>query len=588
MRWAGLVLATALETTLLAGCTGLPEEGPVVEAPPPSATEDDQPTFIDARPPQPNASAVEIVTGFLDAMTAYPVQVAVAKEFLATEVRASWDPGRETRIYADSLLPEGGSLQIEVQLSGVNVLDERGAWQGAVPFDQQELRFEMVRDPGDGDEWRIADPPNALIVPETWFGDRYEQVSLYFFEPTSSILVPEPIYVSTFSDTVASELVSALLEGPPPELQGVVRSEIPPGLGLVLSAPVADGLADITLAGGTTTPPSPERLELMLAQLAWTLRQVEGVEAFRLTIEGEPVQLPGGVTRFSVDEGLLYAPTGYQSSALLYGLEDGLLVSGQAQSLTPTSGPFGIEDYGLRSVAVDLDGESVVGVTSDGTTLLGAAVAAATPEGQQVNTLLSGATDLLRPAWDHEGRIWYVDRAPTGAVVGYLDPSGTSRVLEVDGVTGEDVRTLLVSRDGTRLVALLEDAAGDQVVAVRVEHDVRGDVRRTGAPIRLRPEDGARLQLKDIAWNSAATIAYLKPVSEENFEVATIAVDGAPTGLSSTNILGRVRALAGSPSPGQSLFAVVAPGVATGASLSDLTSGSTPLDPDVRAVVYPG
>ena len=44
-------------------------------------------------------------------------------------------------------------------------------------------------------EWRIAKAPDALIVPRTWFAPRFRQVSLYFFDPTGQILVPEPVFV---------------------------------------------------------------------------------------------------------------------------------------------------------------------------------------------------------------------------------------------------------------------------------------------------------------------------------------------------------------------------------------------------------
>ena len=50
----------------------------------------------------------------------------------------------------------------------------------------------MVMEDG---EWRIDAAPDALIVPEDWFETRYRQVSLYFFDPTASILAPEPVFV---------------------------------------------------------------------------------------------------------------------------------------------------------------------------------------------------------------------------------------------------------------------------------------------------------------------------------------------------------------------------------------------------------
>ena len=78
-------------------------------------------------------------------------------------------------------------------------------------------------------EWRIAEAPDALIVPETWFDDSASaQVSLYFFDPTARILVPEPVFVPR-GEQLAISLIQALLPGPGAELAGSSRSFIPPG-----------------------------------------------------------------------------------------------------------------------------------------------------------------------------------------------------------------------------------------------------------------------------------------------------------------------------------------------------------------------
>ena len=90
---AVLLLALALAVS---GCVRMPESGPVVETRSGGALNDEQGIFIDPRPPQPGASAPDIVKGFLDAMTATPIQTNVAKQFLAKDAQASWNPQRRT------------------------------------------------------------------------------------------------------------------------------------------------------------------------------------------------------------------------------------------------------------------------------------------------------------------------------------------------------------------------------------------------------------------------------------------------------------------------------------------------------------
>ena len=62
-------------------------------------------------------------------------------------------------------------------------------------------------------------PPDALMVPRVWFEEPVPAASLYFFDPTARILVPEPVFVPG-GDQVASSLVNGLLAGPAPTLAG--------------------------------------------------------------------------------------------------------------------------------------------------------------------------------------------------------------------------------------------------------------------------------------------------------------------------------------------------------------------------------
>ena len=152
---------------------------------------------------------------------------------------------------------------------------------------------------------------------------------------------------------------------------------MPPGLKVSVGVAVSDeGIADIPLTGdaGQLTP---NAVELMMAQLAWTLRQEPAVEGIRVSIDGEPVALPGGVSSYRVDGGAEYDPAGFHASPLLYGLQDGRVVSGAASGLVPVDGPLGSDGYGLRSLGVDLTASAAAGVTG------GRYVGRGRPPGQQ-------------------------------------------------------------------------------------------------------------------------------------------------------------------------------------------------------------
>ncbi len=412
-KQALVAVTTAAVLLGAAGCVRMPESGPVVGTGSEGRADDLPGVFIDPKPPEPGANPADIVTGFLDAMTATPLQTNAAKQFLTRDAQAAWTPEAETITYSEASPPRGG-LRVSVTLGGARHLDGRGAYLGRLPAEDRSLTFPMASEDG---EWRIARAPDALIVPDSWFEQRFRQVSLYFFDPSGQILVPEPVFVPR-GEQLATALTSALLRGPGPALEDISRSFIPEGLSFGLSVPVSEeGVADLALRGfsGRLTPDASEQ---MLAQLAWTLRQEPAIQELRVSVGGQRITLSGGESLFDVDQqGAEYDPTVLGASTLLYGLRGGRLVSGTPDSLAPVDGPMGVSRLGVRSVAVDLTADQVVGVSAGGDSLLRTSVR---NQSDRVESVVSGARGLLRPAWDFNDRVWLVDNGPGGARVSYL------------------------------------------------------------------------------------------------------------------------------------------------------------------------
>jgi hypothetical protein len=556
----------------------MPESGPVVGAGSEGQADEPPGVFIDPKPPAPGANPADIVTGFLDAMTATPIQTNAAKQFLTRDAQAAWTPENETITYSEASPPRGG-LRVSVDLGGARHLDGRGSYLGPLPADERSLTFPMASEDG---EWRIARAPDALIVPESWFDQRFRQVSLYFFDPSARILVPEPVFVPR-GEQLATALTSALLRGPGPALEGISRSFIPEGLSFGLSVPVSEeGVADLSLRGysGRLTPDASEQ---MLAQLAWTLRQEPTIQELRVSVGGRQITLSGGESLFNVDQqGAQYDPTVFGASTLLYGLRDGRLVAGPPDSLAPVDGPMGVSRLGVRSVAVDITADRVVGVSADGSDVLMASVR---NQSDRVESVASGARRLLRPAWDFSNRVWLVDNGPGGARVSHLSGDGPVEV-RVPGVSGHRVTHFTVSRDGSRLVAVVRGARGDRVMISRVVHDAQGRVVEVERATHIAWEGDSRLEVRDIGWSSATSVAVLHRLARQLYQVRTISVDGSPPGPDSllTTLPGKVTGLVASPEQSESLFAITRTG------LLDLTQDApeATLDPRIRSLDYVG
>ena len=520
----------------------MPDSGQVHSADTPGDSSDAEASSIDALPPAPGAPPADIVKGFIDAMSAWPIQIGVAREFLTQEAAGAWNPDQGTITFEEAFSPQVSGNVATVQLSEAEGLDASGAWQGDLSAEQEQLTFHLATEDG---EYRITDPRDALIVQASWFAQRFTQVSLYFFDRTGRILVPEPVFVPR-GDQLASTLINRLLE-PEAYLQGISRSYLPT-VDAGLSVPVSDeGVAQVDLGGSNSGRPNSDDLARMLAQLGWTLRQVPGIRALRVSIGGEEVRPPGGDAEYAVTEGSQYDPAGSGANRLLFGLRDGAMVYGEPDSIDPADGPFGEPGAGLRSVSVNLDASTAVGVSADGTALLSAPVR---DNAEAQPTTIARGTDLLPPAWDFTGRLWVVDNTATGARVAFR-LNGPLHTVEVPDVSGRQVRAFLISRDGTRFVAVVRGRDGaqvrDQIRAGRIHYDDQGMV--TGArSVRGIPVEGVEsVKISDIAWTSPTSIIVVRPISGVTSEVSTVPVDGAPAESLSTSVTGRVLELAASP-----------------------------------------
>ena len=214
--WAALAAACLV----LTGCgVAMPHSGPVRETTLAGSDRDELPPNIDPPRPTKGASREEIVAGFLDAMTATPaVRTSVAREYLTKEASDTWQPSGML-IYREPLSPRGNN-PIEQQFIDAYRTDARGAWLGPATAAQATVEFPMELEDG---EWRISQPPPNLLVPQTWFEPGSAQVSLYFFDPSHTMLIPEPVFVPR-GPQFASALVTRCWPGPPTSSPGWSRA----------------------------------------------------------------------------------------------------------------------------------------------------------------------------------------------------------------------------------------------------------------------------------------------------------------------------------------------------------------------------
>ena len=517
----------ALLGLVLAGCVSLPQSGGVQSGPDQEQAEpSDAPFDYTPDGPSPGAAPVDIVGGYLLAMQATPLSTAVAREFLTDEASKAWDPEKGTVVYGSSSLTDKGRA-VGLSLSETVQLDGRGEWLGNTT-DRRGLQhtLRLVRDRG---EWRISNPTDALIVPQAHFETRFAQYFLYFFDRSAQVLVPEPVYLPRGEQT-PTLLVRGLLRGPALGLRGAPRTIFPPRTELDdLSVLVSDnGTAEVPLSEEILDL-DDEQANMALGQLSWTLRQVPGLETMRVTVDGSPLDLPGEGVDQDVQAWPELDPSVSWASHELFGIRDGHVVSRAGTQERRIDGLFGAEDSGLRSIGVDLPADQVAGVSDDGSRVL---VAPRSPEPGKVpsaadaTVIASGATNLLPPVWDIYGQVWLLDRTRGGGTLTVVR-SGVARTVEAPGLTGERIKAFVVSRDGTRLVAVVNDRRRDRLVLTRILRRNDGTVRGLSSTTPLSIRALGVKRIRDLAWRTPGSLALLTGPTPGLSQVVVATIDGS-------------------------------------------------------------
>lgn len=526
-----LVAGAALLATLMASaCSPLPDSGPVEvgAAPPPSASA----APFDFNPPGPihGADREEIVLGFLRALQATPVDTQVAEEFLTAEAADFWRPDQRTIVYAGNRVVRepGRSAEVELRLDDSFELDRTGRWVGAGRGQSdgadgdgagRTLEFRLAKEDG---EWRITAPPDALVIPESHFETRYREYYLPFFDATGSVLVPEAVYLP-WGVQAPTMLVAGLLAGPPDAGQAVERTFFPSSTRLGVGVPVRDdGVAEVPLSRHVAEL-GEEQLELAMAQLAWTLGQASEISSFRVTVDGTPIELPGGRDTIDVDAYPQYASSIASASTDLFGIRGGTVVQLVGESEIDAA-VLPRAHRRPRSLGIDLAGQQFAVVTRDGDQVV--LLPRATESASRPPTVYRGA-DLMRPMWDHTGRLWMLDRTSRGPDL-VVHHFGRSRRLSLTGLGGTRVLAAALSRDGTRLVAALAGSApaGDRLVMMRVVRQASGAPVRLTAPQQLPTPQPLR-RVQDVGWRDPSTLAVLTRPSRTTSQVVLASADGS-------------------------------------------------------------
>ncbi|GMA27971.1 LpqB family beta-propeller domain-containing protein [Arenivirga flava] len=469
-RWRRLVALLALVGLLATGCAAIPDSGPVEAGPPIEAGDETEQQFIPNGPTE-GADQEAVLRGFVAAATGSQDDYATAREFLTDDAAAQWDP-RASVLILDPASPvvsrvDEAALQYTVRVAAD--VDASGVYSESETAESTSLYYRFTQVDG---EWRIAEPPSGIVLAGSSFLSLFTPRTLYFFAPGYEYLVPDVRWFPQRDGggSGSTRVVSELLAGPAAWLRGAVLSAFPEGTSLspVNAVTQTEGVATVDLSTEALAA-STGQLARMRQQLAASLsRSSPGISQVAITVDQQPVTIS--------DEGVeaaVLAPSAADTRSLVRTADAlGFSAAGEITDLP-----------GLSAEAIELAATSFTLGRSQ------AAAAALTPGGTAVlrrdgpPLLVDVRPGQVAPDLDPSGYVW--TGTAQDAQIAVHDQQGTGYPLTTSIPAGLRLTDLEVSRDGTRLLLLVDDGGDPRLLAAGILRD-DGAPTGIGSPIEVQ------------------------------------------------------------------------------------------------------
>jgi hypothetical protein len=506
IRIAALLTAFA---AALAGCASIPDAGPVRQGAPITQLNDPLDLDFNPSPPAKGATEDQIVHGFIDAASSPKNDFGVARQYLTASMSSSWNPNESVtvdqgtgRLY-NQISDGTSSARWQVDVTPVANVDSVGAYHGAVSTAPVSLRYDLVKVNG---QWRISVAPNGVVLDNPTFRAVYAPQTLYFYNASFTYLVPDLRWFPSRVGNAATRVTNAVLAGPAKWLVGAVVSAFPPGTQLALpSVTISNGRADVDLSSqaGQADALTLQRMKFQLEQSLGSI-----VQSVQLSIEGTtqtvgdlsaanaPIQDP------QVDNHALVYRNGQFGLLAASGIEDIPGISTKVAALHPTSASLTANHD--TAVALALGHVYVV------------RKAAAGPQ------RVDARPGLIAPALDNYGYAWSVPADRPGDLVA-VGTDGAQKAIKTDWPNATRILSLEVSRDGTRVIAVLQSGATYSLVAAGIVRTQDNLPASLTDPIELGMGGGSPLAA---TWVDQLNVALLSNTGDDNTGIAVQQIGG--------------------------------------------------------------
>lgn len=456
------VLKVAGAATVLglgAACARIPTDSPISHRTLTGQTQPGAP-YVQALPPPPDATAEDVVAGFVQAGVGSEENFAVARDYLTAEASAAWDPYAHITIYSGSqelTVTEIGDGRLAIVLQAVALLDDRGVRSLLSGPTSREIEVSIEQVDG---QWRLSEVPDGVFLSEAAFETLYGPARLYFLDAREQHLVPDHRWFPLHRG--ASAVLEALVAGPTGFLEGAVTNRVPQASGVsdAETTTGVDGAAQITVPTAIANLPAGPRA-LALAQLEASLRSLRSLSGVRLVLDGQDValdELNRAERALPGHRPIAAGPTGVIS------------LSDTGTAAPPAQVVPALAEIELSFPAIAQDGVLAAALDSERSSVL----IATTDESLALREAATGGS-FVPPRVDDAGYVWTSTLSSPGALLA-LSGSGSDLDAKVDApwLTGREIGALDIAADATRMIVLSTDTAGARVDLCAVVRDAEG------------------------------------------------------------------------------------------------------------------
>lgn len=533
------VLVALVLVAALSGCATLPVAGPVRIGPDLAQPSDDNSFYYSPSSPVDGATATEILSGFLSAGTAPQNDYAIAREFLAESIRATWNPNQELLIQRATpriTVTDSGTAFVEIEVAAR--IDADGRYESLPAGTTRVLEYAFTEEAG---QVRLSSAPDVTMVIRPVFEVVFKSYSIYFLDRSKTTLVPELRWFPA-NPATGTKLVNALLAGPSSWLADSVVSAIPSGTVLSIDAvTVQREIALVDLSARALVASLPDR-SLIKAQLVATLSQLPTITQVAVSIERSAQDIP--------DSQVVMA--GSQTAALMAVGEEGLqtLTGANQDATNPGLSFFGSQE--VSSLAISKSAGKLAAVTQGGVAVTGLSNPGATTE------VIDPRSSLVAMDYDPLRNLWLVSASQV---------SVNGLPIQAPWLAGAEIADFALSPEGSR-VAVLVGGGSNQVLVAGVVRDEDGTPIRLSSPISIAEEVENPTKL---AWFDSVTVAVLNSETETS-NISLVSIGGTTRIIQGVNDVRSLVALGDS----SNLYALKASGelvVFRGSFWSTIESG---------------